>query len=205
MNSNTNDADLDRLALDARPSAALDGVAGAPAVRRAAAQPVAVALRVLEAERVDALDGGVRPRRSCPGPAPARSRRDGVIGKWCSHCGQTLAFFSRSAVSRAARQPGHFVNTPPGRCVSPRPSSSSRSRLFVPGHGSGGAYWVGRIAKAENRSRNRLARVLLCCAPCISAPGIPSRRRAPRPPSVRRPADARRGRHGLPRRAAAPW
>ena len=56
------------------------------------------------------------------------------IGKWCSHCGQTLSFFSRSAVSSAARQPGHLVNTPAGTLRFSSDELVVAVFSFVPGH-----------------------------------------------------------------------
>ena len=170
-----------------------------PACAPRRAQPIDVALRVAEAQRVDALDRARPPRRSCRRRASARCAAAVDIGKWCSHCGQTSRFFSRSAVSSVARQPGHFVNTPAGTL------RFSLGRLvvsfvsLVPGHGRFGAAAYhrpgqrpqktargkldcpGSTRKRENRSRNlplRRSSVLLCCGPCISAPGIPSWRRS---------------------------
>ncbi len=100
-----------------------------PAVLRAALRR---SLYFFESRKLSGSTLSIDPSASTklPGSTTSSIRRADDSGKWCSHCGQTLSFFSRSAVSRAARQSGHLVKTPTGTLRFSSERSSSRSSLL---------------------------------------------------------------------------
>ena len=96
-------------------------------------QPIAVLLRIAEAERVDALDATRPPPRSLRGRPPARDAAPPGRGNGGSHCGQTIFFFLEVGREEGRPADGALRQDPRNAAFLPT-RSSSLSLAFVPGH-----------------------------------------------------------------------